>query len=237
MIIDGYYYLNYYMKKQFIIISGLFFLLCIILFLLRVFTHSELYFIYIIGVIFSIIGFIYTITTSKKHTKLIDELKDEAMHDGMTGLLNHKFFEKRLDEEIERSNRYEEKITLLFLDLDNFKRINDTYGHQFGDYVLKVTASIIADNVRNIDVVSRYGGEEFSVVLVNADKEDSLNTAERIRKQIEDFNFCDKKINERLTISIGMGEFPKDGKNREDIIKYSDLRMYMAKRDGRNCIR
>ena len=99
------------------------------------------------------------------------------MHDGMTGLLNHKFFEKRLDEEIERSNRYNETMTLLFLDLDNFKRINDTHGHQYGDYVLKITASVIQDNVRNIDIVSRYGGEEFSVVLVNANKKVSLKTA------------------------------------------------------------
>ena len=96
---------------------------------------------------------------------------------------------------------------------------------------------MISSLLREGDVFARYGGEEFSVVLVNADKEDSLKTAERIRKQIEDYNFCDKKINERLTISIGMGEFPKDGKNRADIIEYSDHRMYMAKRDGRNCIR
>jgi diguanylate cyclase (GGDEF)-like protein len=228
------------MKKQFYIISGLFFL-CVILFLFKVSINSQIYdiidLIKYLGFIFSTVGFIYTLTTSKKFTKLIDVLKDEAMHDGMTGLLNHKFFEKRLDEEIERSNRYKEQITILFLDLDNFKRINDTYGHQVGDYVLMITASIIEDNVRNIDIVSRYGGEEFCVILVNAKKEDSLKTADRIRKQIEDYEFCDKKINEHLTISIGMGEFPTDGENREDIIKYSDHRMYMAKEDGRNCIR
>ena len=110
-----------------------------------------------LGFIASIIGLFYTVITSKRFNKLLDKLRDEAMHDGMTGLLNHKFFEKRLEEEIERSNRYNEKITLLFLDLDKFKRINDTYGHQFGDHVLKVTASIIEQNVRMALLLADYG--------------------------------------------------------------------------------
>ena len=223
------------MRKQFFIIAGLF-IICFVLFRIA-FDNESIELIKYLGLLFSVFGLIYTLRTSQNNTKLIDVLKDEAMHDGMTGLLNHKFFEKRLDEEIERSNRYNETMTLLFLDLDNFKRINDTHGHQYGDYVLKITASIIQDNVRNIDIVSRYGGEEFSVVLVNADKKVSLKTAERIRKEIENFKFNQKNIKERLTISIGMGEFPSDANNKEDIIKYSDSKMYIAKKDGKNCIR
>ena len=223
------------MRKQFFIIAGLF-IICFVLFRIA-FDNESIELIKYLGLLFSVVGLIYTLRTSQNNTKLIDVLKDEAMHDGMTGLLNHKFFEKRLDEEIERSNRYNETMTLLFLDLDNFKRINDTHGHQYGDYVLKITASIIQDNVRNIDIVSRYGGEEFSVVLVNADKKVSLKTAERIRKEIENFKFNQKNIKERLTISIGMGEFPSDANNKEDIIKYSDSKMYIAKKDGKNCIR
>ena len=223
------------MRKQFFIIAGLF-IICFVLFRIA-FDNESIELIKYLGLLFSVFGLIYTLRTSQNNTKLIDVLKDEAMHDGMTGLLNHKFFEKRLDEEIERSNRYNETMTLLFLDLDNFKRINDTHGHQYGDYVLKITASIIQDNVRNIDIVSRYGGEEFSVVLVNADKKVSLKTAERIRKEIENFKFNQNNIKERLTISIGMGEFPSDANNKEDIIKYSDSKMYIAKKDGKNCIR
>ena len=223
------------MRKQFFIIAGLF-IICFVLFRIS-FDNKSIELIKYLGLLFSVVGLIYTLRTSQNNTKLIDVLKDEAMHDGMTGLLNHKFFEKRLDEEIERSNRYNETMTLLFLDLDNFKRINDTHGHQYGDYVLKITASIIQDNVRNIDIVSRYGGEEFSVVLVNADKKVSLKTAERIRKEIENFKFNQNNIKERLTISIGMGEFPSDANNKEDIIKYSDSKMYIAKKDGKNCIR
>ena len=223
------------MRKQFFIIAGLF-IICFVLFRIA-FDNESIELIKYLGLLFSVFGLIYTLRTSQNNTKLIDVLKDEAMHDGMTGLLNHKFFEKRLDEEIERSNRYNETMTLLFLDLDNFKRINDTHGHQYGDYVLKITASIIQDNVRNIDIVSRYGGEEFSVVLVNANKKVSLKTAERIRKEIENFKFNQNNIKERLTISIGMGEFPSDANNKEDIIKYSDSKMYIAKKDGKNCIR
>ena len=223
------------MRKQFFIIAGLF-IICFVLFRIA-FDNESIELIKYLGLLFSVVGLIYTLRTSQNNTKLIDVLKDEAMHDGMTGLLNHKFFEKRLDEEIERSNRYNETMTLLFLDLDNFKRINDTHGHQYGDYVLKITASIIQDNVRNIDIVSRYGGEEFSVVLVNANKKVSLKTAERIRKEIENFKFNKNNIKERLTISIGMGEFPSDANNKEDIIKYSDSKMYIAKKDGKNCIR
>ena len=223
------------MRKQFFIIAGLF-IICFVLFRIA-FDNESIELIKYLGLLFSVVGLIYTLRTSQNNTKLIDVLKDEAMHDGMTGLLNHKFFEKRLDEEIERSNRYNETMTLLFLDLDNFKRINDTHGHQYGDYVLKITASIIQDNVRNIDIVSRYGGEEFSVVLVNANKKVSLKTAERIRKEIENFKFNKNNIKERLTISIGMGECPIDANNKENIIKYSDSKMYIAKKDGKNCIR
>jgi len=164
-------------------------------------------------------------------------LKNQAMHDGMTGLLNYKFFDKRLEEEIERSNRYNEKITLLFMDLDKFKRINDTYGHQFGDQVLKRTSEIIKGNVRNIDIVSRYGGEEFCVILINANKDGSINTAERIRKEMEDNIFIINNKKENVTISIGMAEFPIDSNNKNDLIKYADNMMYNAKESGRNCIR
>jgi len=225
------------MKKHFYFISGLFCISVFIYLVVLLSTYDLIDVIKYIGLASAIIGLIYSIVLSEKFNKLINSLRDEAMHDGMTGLLNHKFFEKRLDEEIERSERYKEKITLLFLDLDNFKRINDTYGHLFGDYVLKITASIIEENVRNIDIVSRYGGEEFIVILINANKKDSLKTAERIRKQIEEYEFIEEKISEHLTIIIGMGEFPTDAKNKENLIRYSDHKMYTAKNDGRNCIR
>ncbi len=189
------------------------------------------------GILFGLIGLLVSRNAETQMSTVLKELKNQAMHDGMTGLLNYKFFKKRLAEEIERSNRYKNSITLLFLDLDKFKRINDTYGHLFGDFVLKETCKIIEQNVRNIDIVSRYGGEEFCVLLVNAKKDDCFNTADRIRSQIEDHKYTDGKISEKMTISIGMAEYPKDSKDLDGFIKYADDAMYQAKKTGRNCIR
>ena len=212
------------MKKHFYFISGLF---CVSVFIYVVILYQIYNFIEVIkyiGLSSATIGLIYSIVLSEKFNKLINSLRNEAMHDGMTGLLNHKFFEKRLDEEIERSERYKEKITLLFLDLDNFKRINDTYGHQFGDYVLKVTASIIEDNVRNIDIVSRYGGEEFTLILPETTLEQGFAVAERIRELVATQTYVDS--NEKpFTVTISLGLSIYDGKGEitnKDLINEAD---------------
>ena len=224
------------MKNQFHIVTISFVLIIFNVTLSNIIGISNFYANFFILTI-SFFGLLFTINETKKNNVLINKLSNEAMHDGMTGLLNHKFFEKRLKEEIERSERYEQNFSLLFLDLDKFKRINDTYGHQFGDYVLKQTSKIIQKSVRNIDVVSRYGGEEFSVILVNANRLDAQKTAERIRKEIELNEFINGSIKEKLTISIGIGIYPADANNFNGIISFSDRKMYKAKNDGRNCIR
>ena len=224
------------MKNQFHIVTISFVLIIFNITLSNIISISNFHAnLFILAI--SFFGLLFTINETKKNNVLINKLSNEAMHDGMTGLLNHKFFEKRLKEEIERSERYEQNFSLLFLDLDKFKRINDTYGHQFGDYVLKQTSKIIQKSVRNIDVVSRYGGEEFSVILVNANRLDAQKTAERIRKEIELNEFIDGSIKEKLTISIGIGIYPADANNFNGIISFSDRKMYKAKNDGRNCIR
>ena len=224
------------MKNQFHIVTISFVLIIFNITLSNIISISNFHAnLFILAI--SFFGLLFTINETKKNNVLINKLSNEAMHDGMTGLLNHKFFEKRLKEEIERSERYEQNFSLLFLDLDKFKRINDTYGHQFGDYVLKQTSKIIQKSVRNIDVVSRYGGEEFSVILVNANRLDAQKTAERIRKEIELNEFINGSIKEKLTISIGIGIYPADANNFNGIISFSDRKMYKAKNDGRNCIR
>ena len=224
------------MKNQFHIVSISFVLLICIITITNLINISDFYVsLFILGT--SFVGLFFTINETKKNNILVKKLSSEAMHDGMTGLLNHRYFEKRLNEEIERSERYQQNFSLLFLDLDKFKRINDTYGHQFGDHVLKQTSKIIQKSVRNIDVVSRYGGEEFSVILVNANRNDAHKTAERIRKEIEFNEFIDGDVIEKLTISIGIGIYPTDANNFNGIISFSDRKMYKAKNDGRNCIR
>jgi len=161
-------------------------------------------------------------------------VKDLAMIDGLTGLYNRRAFEERLQIEIERSRRYENSLTLMILDLDKFKRINDTYGHIFGDMVLKKTASIIRGSVRTVDTVARYGGEEFAVILINADKNNSYKSAERIRSNIQSFVFEKDGIREHITISIGMAEYPMDGTDVPTMISHADLAMYQSKRLGGN---
>ncbi len=226
------------MKKQYsIVIYTLFILMLIISIGATTFTFISINIVITSGIILGIFGFIVSWSATTHIDSIINNLQDQAMHDGMTGLLNYKFFKKRMAEEIERSNRYKNSITLLFFDLDKFKRINDTYGHQFGDVVIKSTCQIISNNVRNIDIVSRYGGEEFCVLLVNAKKEDCLATAERIRSEIESHNYTDGKIKEKMTISIGMAECPENAKDLEEFIKYADDKMYEAKKSGRNCIK
>ena len=159
------------------------------------------------------------------------------MLDGMTGLVSHKMFMERLVEEIARAKRHGEKLTLLFLDLDKFKRINDTYGHLFGDKVIKETADIIKNNVRTHDIVGRYGGEEYSVILVNTEKSDCQITVERIRENVQDHHFKDSEVNERMTISIGMAEFPTNSEDSRGLIRYADEKMYEVKKAGGNKIK
>ena len=161
-------------------------------------------------------------------------MKDLAMIDGLTGIYNHRAFKERLQIEIERSRRYNTSLTLLILDLDKFKRINDTYGHLNGDYVLKKCANIIRGSVRTVDTVARYGGEEFAVILINSDKKSCLNTAERICKNIHTFLFEKDGMTEHMSVSIGMSEYPGDGDNLQSLISSADMAMYRAKRAGGN---
>lgn len=157
-----------------------------------------------------------------------------AIHDGLTNLLNHKAFMNRFQEEISRSLRFSQSMVLVVLDLDKFKRINDTYGHLFGDYVIKTVAQLIKADVRAIDVVGRYGGEEYAVLLINTSKTPSLPVAERIVKSIEEYHFSSDNIDVRMTISAGMAEFPTDTDQGKDLIVKADMSMYKTKEKGGN---
>ncbi len=163
-------------------------------------------------------------------------MKELAMIDGLTNIYNHRAFKERLQVEIDRARRYKTSLTLLITDLDKFKRINDTYGHLFGDLVLKKSANIIRGSVRTVDTVARYGGEEFAVILINADKNGCQRTADRIRSNIASFIFEKDGYSERMTISIGMAEFPNDASDMQSLISAADMSMYHSKRLGGNKI-
>jgi len=158
-----------------------------------------------------------------------------ATLDRMTGLFIHHYFQERLVEEIKRSERTGTPLTLIMADLDHFKNVNDTYGHQQGDIILKGTAAIIHQNIRAFDIASRYGGEEFAVILTETDIDAAYTIAERLRKKIEAAVYKNNLKDINITISIGLAQFDhKIDKNGIDLIKRSDTALYSAKALGRN---
>ena len=159
-----------------------------------------------------------------------------AIHDGLTDLLNHKAYKERLTEELSRAKRFKQSLVLLILDLDKFKRINDTYGHLYGDYVLTEVSAILKDSVRNIDICARYGGEEFAIVLVNTDVENARPVAERIIEKVSEFHFNKDGIEENMTISAGMSEYPNHSIEMKKLIAHADLAMYEVKKNGGNAV-
>ncbi len=161
------------------------------------------------------------------------QLYELAITDGLTKLYIHRYFITRLEQEVRRAKRYGTIFSLLMLDIDYFKKVNDTYGHIVGDKILKKVAKILLSSVRDTDIVCRYGGEEFAIILLEADRFWAEKIADRIRNNVEtaEFTALDKKI--QITISVGAKEFyEKD--TTEDLINKADQMLYLAKMMGRN---
>ncbi len=160
-----------------------------------------------------------------------------AAKDGLTGLYNHAYIKERLKQEIYRCRRYQYPLSLLMIDIDDFKSLNDNYGHVVGDRVLKTLSKLMQEILRPSDIIGRYGGEEFLVILPQTNSENSLAVAERIRENIEFYKFkvhpSKKKIS-RVTVSIGLCVFPDHGKTSEDLIAFADESLYAAKKEGKN---
>ncbi len=158
-----------------------------------------------------------------------------ATLDRMTGLYIHHYFKERLSEEIKRAERSDLPLTLIMADIDHFKNVNDTYGHQQGDIIIKEIAALIHQNIRSFDIASRYGGEEFAIILTDSDINTAYHIAERLRKKIEEHNFPAEKTPIRITISMGIAQYnPSIDKNEEMLLKRSDTALYAAKAQGRN---
>ncbi|NLE21423.1 MAG: GAF domain-containing protein [Actinobacteria bacterium] len=156
----------------------------------------------------------------------------DAITDALTGLYNHRYLHELLSEELHRACDLRRPLSVLFCDLDHFKRYNDGNGHSAGDAVLREVAHLIEQSVRNVDIAARYGGEEFVVVLVETEKETALAVAERIRERIRAAGFSADGL--PLTVSIGVSAYPEDGDVREDLLDKADCAMYIAKRRGRD---
>ena len=165
-----------------------------------------------------------------------EKIHNNATHDGLSGLLNHQTFKERFSDEILRAARFQQKMAIMIFDLDKFKKVNDTLGHQYGDYVIQAVSKIMQDNVRAVDVVARYGGEEFAVILINSNVDMSNIVAQRIVDNIADFNFTMDGIETKITISGGMSEYPTHSDNTKDLIELADQAMYKTKQEGGNGI-
>ncbi|WP_190615821.1 diguanylate cyclase [Tepiditoga spiralis] len=158
------------------------------------------------------------------------ELRNESELDELTGLFTFKKLIRITDGLMSKAKRGKELFSLIMMDIDNFKIINDTYGHNFGNYVLKNIGSIIKENIRNYDLPFRYGGEEFLIILPSTKKEETYKVAERIRKDIEKLKLKD---NVKVTVSIGITEYIEQ-ENFQETIEESDKAMYISKKNGKN---
>lgn len=168
-----------------------------------------------------------------KLKKELEKYKMESVTDPLTGLFNRKFMNKKLDEEIERSKRYKSKFSLIFLDIDNFKKINDVYGHIVGDFVLKYLANIIKSELRKVDYAFRYGGEEMVVLVSEANLENAIKFANRLLETVRNTVFKYKTEELKITISIGVAEY-RAGETIEQLIERADMAMLRAKREGKD---
>lgn len=166
------------------------------------------------------------------------KLEELSVRDGLTGLYNRRELEKRLHQEIQRARRYRRSLSVLMLDIDHFKNVNDHYGHQAGDEVLITVADLIQLNVRPVDVVCRYGGEEVAIILPETDAAGARTVAERIRGTVEDsVTTTPQGDTVHVTVSIGLAVFPRDGDTAASLIHAADQALYAAKQEGRNLVR
>ena len=165
---------------------------------------------------------------------LMDILRDTSLRDGMTGLYNRRFLEEFIDKVMSQAARNKETYSVLMLDIDYFKMVNDTYGHDVGDTVIQGLSKAILNNIREADLAIRYGGEEFVVLLHNAEHEGAVSVAEKIHHAFNDLKFNVGSEVLQKTISIGVAHFPDQGDSIWKVIKYADTALYKAKTSGRN---
>lgn len=163
--------------------------------------------------------------------QLYGEMRRLAITDDLTNIYNRRHFLERLQGEIDRARRYGLPFSVMFIDIDNFKELNDSYGHQVGDKILAELATILKHWARSSDIVARYGGEEFVVLLPMTDKQRGVTAAERLRTRVQRHTFYRRK---KLTVSVGVAGFPGDGDTVEQILGRVDEALYMAKKTGRN---
>jgi diguanylate cyclase (GGDEF)-like protein len=173
--------------------------------------------------------------TAIQNAHYVDRVKQLAYLDGLTGIFNRRFFELRIMEEIERARRYGTGMAVIMADIDEFKRLNDEFGHVLGDEVLRQVSSLFHQQLRKVDVVCRYGGEEFGILLTQVNPEQAIAVAEKLRKMVEGWQF--PGVPRTVTISAGAATYPQHGTTRDGLVRAADSALYSAKQAGRNKVR
>jgi len=182
---------------------------------------------------FSVIG--YQMAATLRHFQRFSSVKNMAIYDTLTGLHNRRYFEERLEVEAQKCFSSNTPLSLVMVDIDFFKKVNDTFGHTEGDQVLCRVSSLLKTSVRKKDIVARYGGEEFILILPEARLDETFVMAERIRRLVEETLFEVGKAQINLTLSMGISNFPSHRvKSREELMEMADQALYDAKRGGRN---
>jgi diguanylate cyclase (GGDEF)-like protein len=175
----------------------------------------------------------------KKSIQSIIKLKEQSSTDKLTELYNRSFLEPFLDHEINKARKEKLNISVMMVDLDHFKEINDTYGHIVGDHILSIFAQVVLKCIRKTDIIARYGGDEFVVVLPKTDTDTAKIIADRIRLEVSGTYIppVDDILISSIHCSVGISTYPLHCDSKNSLIKTSDLALYMAKRSGRNCTR
>ncbi|MBZ5630841.1 MAG: diguanylate cyclase [Acidobacteriia bacterium] len=167
-----------------------------------------------------------------QNARYFEKVRQLAYVDGLTGIFNRRYFEMRIAEEIERAQRYRNELSVIMIDIDNFKKLNDEFGHLLGDEALRQVSTIFAENLRKSDIVCRYGGEEFVILATQTAGEHALIVAEKLRKVVEGWSF--PGVPRAVTITAGVSSLPGNGKTRDELVKAADVALYSAKQAGRN---
>jgi diguanylate cyclase (GGDEF)-like protein len=164
------------------------------------------------------------------------ELYERSITDGLTQLFIRRYFDDHLEQEMKRTLRSKNSMALLLFDIDHFKRFNDTYGHQVGDWVIQKVAAVAKGCIRDgLDMAARYGGEEFAIVMPDTDLDGAVQVAERLRKAVEESFVYHEGNKLTITISLGCAAFPAQADDKETLIQLADTALYASKHKGRNC--
>jgi diguanylate cyclase (GGDEF)-like protein len=173
------------------------------------------------------------VTVAVSHARLFSQMQQQALTDGLTGCFNRRSFEMQLERDLHMATRMRLPLSLILLDLDNFKRVNDTFGHEAGDVALRLLADGLRDELRSVDTAARYGGEEFAVILPQAGVDGAMIVAERLRRRIE---LMEVPGVGHVTASLGIATFPQHASSRDTLVLAADRALYNAKNAGRNCV-